>query len=51
MWGHYTSENMIDWEYQGVMLYPDQPFDLQRSLLRMAHLLKTERCICIIQEM
>ena len=27
MWGHYTSENMIDWEYQGVMLYPDQPFD------------------------
>lgn len=27
MWGHYTSDNMIDWEYQGVMLYPDQPFD------------------------
>lgn len=27
MWGHYTSRNMIDWEYQGVMLYPDQPFD------------------------
>ena len=27
MWGHYTSKNMIDWEYQGVMLYPDQPFD------------------------
>ena len=27
MWGHYTSLNMIDWEYQGVMLYPDQPFD------------------------
>ena len=27
MWGHYTSRNMIDWEYQGVNLYPDQPFD------------------------
>ena len=27
MWGHYTSMNMIDWEYKGVMLYPDQPFD------------------------
>ena len=27
MWGHYTSRDMIDWEYQGVMLYPDQPFD------------------------
>ena len=27
MWGHYTSRDMIDWEYQGVTLYPDQPFD------------------------
>lgn len=27
MWGHYTSKNMIDWEYQGTALYPDQPFD------------------------
>lgn len=27
MWGHYTSSNMIDWEYQGVPLYPDQPCD------------------------
>ena len=27
MLGHYTSRNMIDWEYQGVTLYPDQPFD------------------------
>ena len=27
MWGHYTSKNMIDWEYQGNALYPDQPFD------------------------
>lgn len=27
MWGHYTSGNMIDWEYQGVALYPDQPSD------------------------
>ena len=27
MWGHYTSMNMIDWEYQGNALYPDQPFD------------------------
>ncbi len=27
MWGHYTSENMIDWNYQGAALYPDQPFD------------------------
>lgn len=27
MWGHYTSTDMIDWEYQGVPLYPDQLFD------------------------
>lgn len=27
MWGHYTSKDMIDWEYHGVKLYPDQPFD------------------------
>lgn len=27
LWGHYTSENMIDWEYHGVSLFPDQPFD------------------------
>lgn len=27
MWGHYTSSDMIDWKYQGVVLYPDQPFD------------------------
>lgn len=27
MWGHYTSLDMIDWEYQGVTFYPDQPFD------------------------
>ena len=27
MWGHYTSGNLIDWEYQGVSMYPDQPFD------------------------
>lgn len=27
MWGHYTSDNMLDWKYQGVALYPDQPFD------------------------
>ena len=27
MWGHYTSDNMLDWKYQGTALYPDQPFD------------------------
>jgi len=27
MWGHYISDNMLDWKYQGVALYPDQPFD------------------------
>ena len=27
MWGHCTSRNMMDWEYKGVVLYPDQPFD------------------------
>ena len=25
MWGHYISDNMLDWKYQGVALYPDQP--------------------------
>lgn len=27
LWGHYTSKNMIDWEYEGAALYPDQVFD------------------------
>lgn len=27
MWGHCTSSDMIRWEYRGVTLYPDQPFD------------------------
>ena len=27
MWGHYISDNMLDWKYQGVALFPDQPFD------------------------
>ncbi len=27
MWGHYTSTDMIEWKYEGVSLYPDQPFD------------------------
>ena len=27
LWGHYTSNDMIGWEYQGVAFYPDQPFD------------------------
>lgn len=27
MWGHAVSENMIQWEYKGPALYPDQPFD------------------------
>lgn len=27
MWGHYTSRNMMEWEYEGAALFPDQPFD------------------------
>ena len=27
MWGHYISTDMAGWEYEGVSLYPDQPFD------------------------
>lgn len=27
MWGHYTSSDMVEWTYDGVSLYPDQPFD------------------------
>ena len=27
MWGHYTSADMITWNYEGVGLFPDQPFD------------------------
>lgn len=26
-WGHYTSENLISWKYEGVALYPDSPCD------------------------
>ena len=27
MWGHAISKDMIQWEYKGTALYPDQPFD------------------------
>ena len=27
MWGHCTSEDMVEWKYEGVSMYPDQPFD------------------------
>lgn len=26
-WGHCTSRDLLHWEFQGVPLYPDQPFD------------------------
>lgn len=26
-WGHYKSKDLIKWEYMGVNLFPDQPFD------------------------
>lgn len=26
-WGHYTSEDMIDWKYEGTALYPDSSYD------------------------
>ena len=50
MWGHYTSRDMIDWEYQGVTLYPDQPFDCS-VYIQGALLSRTEKCTCTIQEM
>lgn len=50
MWGHYTSTNMIDWEYQ-------VPHFIRISRLTVTgyipdpHLSKMEKCICTIQEM
>lgn len=26
-WGHYTGKDLIHWDYQGIALYPDMPFD------------------------
>ena len=26
-WGHYTGTDMIHWEYEGIALYPDMPYD------------------------
>lgn len=26
-WGHYSSSNLIDWEYQGAALFPDESID------------------------
>ncbi len=26
-WGHYTSKDLLCWDYEGVSLLPDQPFD------------------------
>ena len=23
LWGHYTSEDLVDWKYEGTALYPD----------------------------
>lgn len=27
LWGHYISQDMINWKYEGAAIYPDQPFD------------------------
>ena len=26
-WGHYSSENLVSWKYEGTALYPDSPYD------------------------
>ena len=26
-WGHYSSEELVDWKYEGTALYPDSPYD------------------------
>ena len=26
-WGHYTSEDLLDWKYEGTALYPDSSYD------------------------
>lgn len=26
-WGHYTGTDMIHWDYEGIALYPDMPYD------------------------
>lgn len=26
-WGHYVSTNLFSWEYKGIVLYPDMPYD------------------------
>lgn len=28
MWGHFKGKDLIHWEYMGVALYPDQPYDV-----------------------
>lgn len=27
LWGHYTSRDLVHWEYEGAPLYPDSPWD------------------------
>lgn len=50
MWGHYTSKDMIKWEYQGTALYPDQPFDCH-GVYSGSAFIEDGKCICTIQEM
>ena len=50
MWGHYTSRDMIEWKYEGVSLYPDQPFDCH-GVYSDQRFGRLENCICIIPEM
>ena len=26
-WGHYVSPDLLSWEYKGIALYPDMPYD------------------------
>lgn len=26
-WGHYVSQDLLSWEYKGIALYPDMPYD------------------------
>ena len=45
MWGHYTSRDMIDWEYQGVTLYRISPLTAA-GYIQGALLSRTEKCTC-----
>ncbi len=44
-WGLYTSKNMIDWQFNGTALFPDQYFDINGVYSGSAYVIHDQLCL------